>query len=153
MRGETVNCGQRVVGCACWVRLTQNRRQIQPVPGDLQDLLAWREAAELARGVLAAARRYRGVGAAAAADQLVRAAESIPANVAEAYGRGLGRDGARFLRVARGSATELESHLWVAERSGRLREPVAGDLLRQARRVRALVGGLLHATSARPAKT
>lgn len=117
--------------------------------GDLGDLLAWREAAELARLVLLAAKAMRGVGAAAAADQLARAAESIPANVAEAYGRGLGKDGARLLRVARGSATELESHLWIAERTGRIPEPVVGDLRARAGRVRALIRGLLHSPSAR----
>jgi four helix bundle protein len=122
------------------------------VHGDLGDLLAWREAAELARLVLAAAKGMHGVGAAAAADQLARAAESIPANVAEAYGRGLGKDGARLLRVARGSATELESHLWIAEHSGRIPSPVVTDLRVRAGRVRALIRGLLHSPSAREAR-
>lgn len=120
--------------------------------GDLCDLLAWREAAELARQVLLAAQRLHGVGAGAAADQLARASESIPANVAEAYGRGFGKDGARFLRMARGSATELESHLWLAERAGRLPQPLAADLLRHTRRVRALLHCLIHATSARASR-
>jgi len=123
--------------------------QIRRVAGDLQDLVAWRESAELARQVLLAAKRLHGVGASAAADQIARAGESIPANVAEAYGRGLGKDGARFLRVARGSATELESHLWVAERTGRLPQPLAVNLMDQARRVRALIRGLLLSSSAR----
>jgi four helix bundle protein len=116
--------------------------------GDLVDLLVWREAASLAHAALGAARGMQGVGSLAAADQLARAAESIPANIAEAYGRGFGRDGARFLRVARGSATELESHLWLAERTGRVPAPMAGQLLRQTQRVRALLRGLMRATSA-----
>ncbi len=114
--------------------------------GDLQDLIAWREAALLARDTIAAARRVQGVGAAAAADQLVRAAESVPANIAEAYGRGFGKDGARFLRVARGSATELESHLWIAGETSRMPVPVVAALMRQTRRVRALLRGLLQST-------
>ena len=115
--------------------------------GDLVDLLAWREAASLAHAAIAAARCMSGVGSLAAADQLARAAESIPANIAEAYGRGFGRDGTRFLRVARGSATELESHLWLAERTGRVPGAVAGQLLRQTQRVRALLRGLIRATA------
>ncbi len=106
----------------------------------------WREAAHLAQAAIVAARGMRGVGSFAAADQLVRAAESVPANIAEAYGRGFGKDGARFLRVARGSATELESHLWLAERTGRVPGRTAGDLVRQTQRVRALLRGLLLAT-------
>ena len=115
--------------------------------GDLGDLVAWQEAAQLAEAAIAAARRMRGVGSVAAADQLARAAESIPANIAEAYGRGFGRDGGRFLHIARGSAAELESHLWIAKQTQRIGEPQIGDLLRRARYVRALLRGLLRATA------
>jgi four helix bundle protein len=94
----------------------------------------------------------RGVGSVAAADQLVRAAESIPANIAEAYGRGFGKDGARFLHIARGSAAELESHLWLAKRTGRIPEPQAAVLLDQTRCVRALLRGLLRATAGATAR-
>ncbi len=112
--------------------------------GDLQDLVAWQEAAQLAIDVIAAAREIRGVGAPSATDQLVRCAESIPANIAEGYGRGFGRDGARFLRMARSSAVELESHLWVARGSGRIAPDVANELLSRTRRVRALIQGLIR---------
>jgi len=115
--------------------------------GDLGDLVAWQEAAQLAEAAIAAGQRMRGVGSVAAADQMARAAESIPANIAEAYGRGFGKDGARFLHIARGSAAELESHLWLARRTRRIPEPQASDLLRRARCVRALLRGLLRATA------
>ena len=49
------------------------------------------------------------------ADQLRRAAKSIPASIAEGYAR---RDSAkefrRYLRIAMGSATEMEVHLDIA---------------------------------------
>ena len=118
--------------------------EIRLVGGDLGDLIAWRRAALLAREAIEATRRMHGVGAPAAADQLVRAAESIPANIAEAYGRGLGKDGARFLRIARGSATELESHLWIAGETRRLPIDVVARLMRDTRQVRALLRGLIQ---------
>ena len=42
----------------------------------------------------------------AIANQLIRSAGSVPANIEEGYGRGYGKDYARFLRIATGSARE-----------------------------------------------
>ncbi|MCK5561186.1 MAG: four helix bundle protein, partial [Thermoplasmata archaeon] len=42
------------------------------------------------------------------AKQLVRSAGSIPANIEEGYGRGLGKEFAYFLRISRGSARETK---------------------------------------------
>jgi four helix bundle protein len=51
-------------------------------------------------------------------DQLVRAAVSVPANLAEACGRGTIKEFRRFLLYARGSAQEVLSLLQIARRSG-----------------------------------
>ena len=60
-----------------------------------------------------------------------RAALSIPANIAEGCGRNSRNDTIRFLRIAAGSATEVESHLEVASSLGYLsafqREPLVDD--------------------------
>lgn len=117
--------------------------------GDFTDLAAWREAAALARDVVSVARHVRGVAASEAASQLARAAESVPANVAEAYGRGLASDGARYLRIARASAVELESHLRLAAMSCRLPDSRVDTLVTRTRRVRALIHGLLRFAEAR----
>jgi four helix bundle protein len=65
------------------------------------------EAASLASG-------FRGPGALARGDQLVRAALSVTSNISEACGRGTIGEFRQFLRYARGSAHELRSQLQIA---------------------------------------
>ncbi|MEA3338743.1 MAG: four helix bundle protein [Chloroflexota bacterium] len=45
-------------------------------------------------------------------DQIIRSAGSIGANVEEGFGRGFGRDNARFLKIAVGSARETKGWYW-----------------------------------------
>ena len=48
--------------------------------------------------------------------QIKRAAVSIPANIAEGYGRDQTGSFLQFLRIAQGSARELETHLILTDR-------------------------------------
>lgn len=47
-------------------------------------------------------------------DQIRRAAVSIPANIAEGFERDSVKEFVRFLRIAKGSAGELRTHLYIA---------------------------------------
>ena len=51
------------------------------------------------------------------ADQVIRSASSVPANLAEGHGRS-GRDRLHFWRIAYASAKEVDSHLRLLERAG-----------------------------------
>ncbi len=57
-------------------------------------------------------------------DQLKRAASSIPANIAEGHGRYHFLDNVRFCYIARGSLTEVQSHLSLAKELGYLPDDV-----------------------------
>jgi four helix bundle protein len=61
--------------------------------------------------------------------QMNRASVSIASNIAEGAGRGDSRDFARFLRISRGSACELEAQATMAVRVG-LVDPEPARVLR-----------------------
>jgi len=56
--------------------------------------------------------------------QLKRAAQSIPANIAEGHGRYHFPDNVRFCYMARGSLTEVQSHMALAHELGYLSDHV-----------------------------
>src|SRR5215208_745789 len=83
-----------------------------------EDIEAWQRARELVREVYLACdqgklRRDFGLR-----DQLTRAAVSVMNNIAEGFGRDSHQDFARFLDIARGSAAEVQSLLYVASDVG-----------------------------------
>ena len=71
----------------------------------------------LARDAAALARSFRGPGAFARGDQLVRCTTSIVSNIAEGCGRGTVREFRRFLLIARGSAQEALAQLRLVDDS------------------------------------
>ena len=75
--------------------------------------------------------------------QMRRAAVSIPANIAEGYGRDSTGSYMHFLRVAQGSLKEVETHLILSERLGMAKEdltaPILNDCEELGKMLRALI--------------
>jgi four helix bundle protein len=63
--------------------------------------------------------------------QMRRSAVSIPSNIAEGYGRGTKVSFHQFLRIAYGSAAELETQLLLAEKLGYYKEGGEQELLKE----------------------
>jgi four helix bundle protein len=76
--------------------------------------------------------------------QLLRAATSVPANIAEGCGRAGDRDFRRFLRHSLGSACELEYHLLLARDVGFLPVPEYAVLAAQVVEVKRMLSGLIR---------
>ena len=81
---------------------------------DFRKLRVWRAAQDFAVAVHLAAKDMNSLGSAKLADQLTRAAASVPANIVEGCSHDSLREFGRFLRYARASVTEAESHLELA---------------------------------------
>lgn len=74
-------------------------------------------------------------------DQLRRAATSVPANIAEGHGRFYFQDNVRFCYIARGSLTEIQSHLSLAHDLGYISPAVFGDMTKKAEAVARSING------------
>jgi four helix bundle protein len=76
-------------------------------------------------------------------DQLIRAASSVPANLAEGHGW-LGRDRLQYWRIAYGSAKETDTHLRLLVAAGVVDPAAARRALALLDEVRAITWRLLH---------
>ncbi len=77
--------------------------------------------------------------------QIRRAAASIPANIAEGCGRTGNAELARFLRIAMGSASELEYHLLLAHDLDLLGDSDHEKLTNSTTEVKRMLAGLIKA--------
>ena len=77
------------------------------------------------------------------ADQVIRSASSVPANLAEGHGRS-GRDRLHFWRIAYASAKEVDSHLRLLERAGVFNTGKAENVLETLDQVRAMTWRLIN---------
>jgi four helix bundle protein len=104
------------------------------VPGikSFRDLRVWQRGVELASDVYRLARALPSDERPVLGDQLRRAANSVPANIAEGHTRLHRKEFQHFLSVAHGSLSELETHVTVAERVGYLSREDVAPLLAQA---------------------
>ncbi|MEX0653143.1 MAG: four helix bundle protein [Phycisphaeraceae bacterium] len=76
--------------------------------------------------------------------QMQRAAVSVPANIAEGYGRDHRGDYLRHLSFARGSLMELETHLTIAVRLGYVDREQAAPVWQLAQRVGQMLTQLIR---------
>jgi four helix bundle protein len=76
-----------------------------------RDLLVWQKAMRLAAEAYRLARLLPKAEEYRLTSQLLRAAASVPANIAEGHARGTRKDYANFVAIARGSLAETETIL------------------------------------------
>jgi four helix bundle protein len=116
----------------------------------LENLDVYRLARELAVDVYLMTRAKPVCSHPLLADQIARAAISIPANIAEGYALGTRAQLVRGVRIAYGSAAELKTHFWVAGRAGALPgDRIAENAAAVLERVTGMLVGLLKHYGAR----
>jgi four helix bundle protein len=116
-----------------------------------RDLLVWRKAMDLAEGTYALGKLMPKAEQFRLTAQLLRAAVSVPANIAEGRARTGKREFLHFLSIASGSLAETETLLMLAVRSGLVERERALPVFRNAEEVGRMLTALKQNLRRKPA--
>ena len=104
-----------------------------------EELEVWKLACRLSVTLYTDLRECRDFGM---KDQMTRAAVSIASNIAEGSERVSGPDFIRFLNIAKGSAAELRTQVYIAERIGVLTDEQQKPLIADLKHISAMLHAL-----------
>jgi four helix bundle protein len=111
---------------------------------DYRDLDVWKEAMTLTVDIYEATRLFPREEMFGLTAQMRRAASSIPANIAEGFGRQQTRSFIQFLRIAQGSLKELETHIEISARVTLVTGEQADPLRVRCDRIGRMLTGLVR---------
>src|SRR5439155_4880927 len=116
-RGSTrsICSGEKFEGVAsCWLLVASERSSMSVKT--YRDLMVWQRAMDFAVAVYRVTALFPREELYGLIGQLRRAAVSVPSNIAEGQGRGIGQDFARHVRIAQGSLQEAETQIMIGDR-------------------------------------
>ena len=106
-----------------------------------EDLDVWNRSARLSATLYQQTKEVRDFGF---RDQLTRSGLSIPSNIAEGYERDSDAEIARFLTIAKGSAGELWTQIWIGIEAGFLNKDDARVWADEAKQIGRILGALIQ---------
>lgn len=115
---------------------------------DFKDLKVWEKAHRLTLAAYKATSTFPQHELFGLTSQLRRASVSIPANIAEGCGRSGSPELARFLRIAFGSASELEYHIILSADLCYLNKSNSEHLIKQVTEVKRMLTSLIQKLTA-----
>ncbi|HJU31698.1 MAG TPA: four helix bundle protein [Hyphomicrobiaceae bacterium] len=110
-----------------------------------RDLIVWQKSMDLAVTAYRLTSSFPADERYGLTSQIRRACASIPANIAEGYGRESAGAYAQQLKVAQGSLKEFETHVELAHRIGIVDEPSLTSVLRNSQEVGKMLRSLIRA--------
>jgi four helix bundle protein len=112
---------------------------------NFEELEVWKRSARLGVSIL---ELCDSIKIYALRDQMASSAISIPSNIAEGSERNSDRDFRRFLTISKGSAAELRTQLYLAQRANILTSEVTATLIQECKEVSSMLHGLMMKLSA-----
>lgn len=113
-----------------------------------RDLTVWRDGIAVVKSCYLLTQSFPREELFGLTSQIRRSAVSVPANVAEGYGRGSRKDYVRCLMIAQGSLKELETHLIIAGGVGCAMEAELEPVLDRCDHLGRALGALIRALKA-----
>ena len=105
-----------------------------------EELVVWKKSSRLAVNLYNELRGCRDFGL---KDQMTRAAVSIPSNIAEGSDRDSLKEFIRFLNIAKGSAAELRTQVYIAQQVDVISNDVAKCIQKELKQISAMLHGLV----------
>lgn len=110
-----------------------------------RDLIVWQKSMDLAVTAYSLTHSFPVDERYGLTSQIRRSCASIPANIAEGYGRESAGAYAQQLKVAQGSLKEFETHVELAYRIGLIDEPALLNVLNSSEEIGKMLRSLIRA--------
>ena len=108
-----------------------------------KNLIVWQKSMTLVTRLYEVTQTYPKEELFGITSQMRRAAVSIPSNIAEGYGRIYGKETLKFLSIAQGSASELETQLQISLRLGMASVSALNDLISLTEEILRMLSALI----------
>jgi len=107
------------------------------------DLEVWKKAMELVTNIYEVTRTFAKEELYGLTSQLRRASVSVPANIAEGWGRGTTGEYIQFLRIARGSLLEVETLMTISSNLGYVNTPDQTPIAQKIEEINKMINALI----------
>jgi four helix bundle protein len=127
---------------------TEGTAAMHDVPPSIQshrDLIVWRKSMDLAVTAYRLTDSFPVHERYGLTSQIRRSCASVPANIAEGYGRESAGAYTQQLRVAQGSLKEFETHVELAHRIGMIDKPALSSILSSSEEIGKMLRSLIRA--------
>ena len=109
---------------------------------DYRDLMVWQKSMMLAKQVYLCSTNFPKHEIYGLSSQIRRSAVSVASNIAEGHGRETPKEFARFLRITRGSLSELQTQLYLSNDLGYRNAVEFNDLIMASEEIGRMLRGL-----------
>jgi four helix bundle protein len=118
-----------------------------------RDLMVWQLASEFSSEIYRLVGNFPRDERYSLSDDLLRAARSIPANIAEGWGRIFPKEKVSFYNIANGSAEECSNHIIEAKNVGYIDQTIHDKLQRKCYVITVKLTNLINSTRHRTRKS